>query len=118
VRIKGGVELQGVHPFLWIAAGMWDYLRQAYGYGEGTITGGREGPDAFGPATMARRSGTDGHAQGTALDFRTNDLPGGPQGSVTRGLAQTLQDALGDEFRVVVEVDHVHVVLRLPAGLV
>ena len=108
MRIKPGVVLDGANPLMWIAAGYWDYLRQAFGYGEATISGGREGPDA-GPATPARRAGTDAHARGEAFDLRTNDLPGGSAGSVATGLAQALQDALGADFRVVVEGDHVHV---------
>lgn len=111
MRLKPGVMFDGVHPLVVIAVGYWDWLRQAYGYGEATVTGGREGPDA-GPATPARRAGTDAHARGEACDLRTNDLPGGSAGSVAVGLAQALQDALGDDFRVVVEGDHLHVALR------
>jgi hypothetical protein len=111
VTIKPGVVLNGLHPLMWIAAGYWDWLRQAYGYTAATITGGREGPDA-GPATASRLAGTDAHARGEALDLRTNDLPGGSTGSVVVALAQGLEDALGSDFRVVIEGDHLHVQLN------
>jgi hypothetical protein len=106
VRIKPGVVLDGLHPLTWVAAGYWDWLRQSNNLGQGTITGGREGPDA-GRASAARRAGTDAHARGEAIDLRTNDLPAG----TLQTLAQAMQDALGADFRVVVEEDHLHVVL-------
>jgi hypothetical protein len=44
-----------------------------------------------------------------AVDFRTNDLPGGPQGYAAQTWATTLARALGDDFQVLLEADHVHV---------
>jgi hypothetical protein len=110
MRIKPGVHLDGTHYALWWAAAVWDYLRHANGLSEGTVTGGREAPD-LGPASAARAAGTDAHAHGLAFDLRTNDLPGGPQGRTAYELAQALQDAIGNDFRVVVESDHVHVIV-------
>jgi hypothetical protein len=110
MRIKPGVVLDGMHPLIWTAAGYLDWLRQSHGLGAATISGGREAPDA-GPATAARRAGTDAHARGEAIDLRTNDLPGGSRGAAARELAQAMQDALGGDFRVVLEQDHLHVVI-------
>lgn len=105
MRLKTGVRLDGVHFMLWYAAAVWDWMRQSNGFGEGTITGGREPADSVG---AARTRGTL-HPSGRALDFRTNDLPGGALGVPAQQLAAGLQNALGADFDVVLEGDHCHV---------
>jgi hypothetical protein len=89
---------------IWAAA-VADWVRQYLGYGEATLTGGREPADAYGPARVAATL----HPGGMAVDFRTNDLPGGPQGYAAQTWATTLARALGDDFQVLLEADHVHV---------
>lgn len=105
MRIKPGVKLDGVHFMLWYAAALCDYIRLMNGLGEGTITGGREPADKIGPARVRNTL----HPSGHAIDFRTNDLPGGSTGQTAHSLAQTLYNALGAPFDVIVEGDHLHV---------
>jgi len=100
VLIKQGVQLDGVHWALWYAAALWELLREARGLGPATITGGREGADVSGPARVGGE-----HAAGLALDFRTRDLPS----YVVGDLAGQLRTALGPQFDVIVESDHIHV---------
>lgn len=105
MKIKPGVELNGVHFMLWYAAAVADWVRNYLGHGEATITGGREPADVVGP----RRVRNTFHPGGYALDFRTNDLPGGSLGYAAQRWAQVLQQALGVDFEIVVEQDHIHI---------
>lgn len=102
MRIKSGVELNGTHPALWYAATAYDWLRQSYGLGEGTITSGTDGTHRVGSY----------HYQGLAMDFRSTDL------ADPEGLAAALRDTLAPLgwYDVIFEGDHIHVELS-PAGL-
>lgn len=113
MKVKSGVELNGVHFLLWYAAALYDAIRQSYSLGEGTITSGRDGGDAFGPARVANSQ----HPAGLAVDLRSTDLPGGPQGEYADAVARLLQQALGQAFYVLREEDHIHVELRRGANL-
>jgi hypothetical protein len=111
MRIKAGVQLDGVHFMLWYAAALADWVRQYLGYGEATLTGGREPADYFGPARVRATL----HPGGYALDFRTNDLPGGSLGDAAQQWAGTLAAALRPAgFDVVLERDHVHIEYQPP----
>lgn len=57
------------------------------------------------------------HYVGAAVDLRTKHLPGGSQGPSARAVADQLRDALGPEYDVVLEKDHVHVEFQPKAGL-
>lgn len=104
MRVKAGVNLDGVHFMLFFAAAYYDYMRQANGLGEGTITSGKDGGDSYGPA----RVHSSFHPSGRAVDLRTRDMPV----EVANSLALALQEALGSDFRIVLEQDHIHVELR------
>lgn len=105
MRVKSGVNLDGVHFLLFYAAAVYDYLRQSHQLGEGTITGGREQADDVGAARVANTL----HPGGGAIDLRSRDIPEGLR--VDLGIA--LRKALGGVFVVVQERDHYHVELRL-----
>jgi len=100
MRIKAGVNLDGVHYLLWYAAAVYDALRQSYGYGEGTVTGGREGADVLGGARVGGE-----HGVGIAVDLRTRDLP--PM--IVEQIRRSMKALLGDGFDVIIETDHLHV---------
>lgn len=102
MRIKSGVQLDGVHVALWYAATVYDWLRQANGLGEGTITSARD----------SVHGATSWHPGGLALDFRTTDL----MPDVAAQLAAAMTAALGAYYDVIDEGDHIHVELS-PAGL-
>lgn len=104
MRIKPGVQLNGVHYTLIYAAIIYDFARRYAGYGEGTITSGLEGS----------HSEHSLHYSGRAVDVRTNDLPGGPLGQVAQELAQWLRAALAfwmpvGQWTVLMEDDHIHI---------
>lgn len=101
VKVKAGVTLNGMHFLLFYAAALYDYLRQANGLGEGTITGGLENADKVG---AARVRGTL-HPWGKAVDLRISDMPA----AVWSDLARVLQQQLGPAFQVILEEDHIHV---------
>lgn len=107
MRVKPGVNLDGIHFLMLYAAAVHDFIRQSYGLGEGTITGAREGADDFGPARVKATL----HPSGRALDFRTSDLPGGNAGDYAHAVAAMMQQQLGRSFDVLVESDHIHVEL-------
>ena len=61
-------------------------------------------------------SGTDSkhgraskHYIGNAIDLRTHTLPGGSMGEAATRARQWLADALGSEYDVVLESDHIHI---------
>lgn len=112
MKIKPGVQLDGVHFMLWYAAAVADWIRQAFNWGEATITGGREPADAYGPQRVKNTR----HPGGYAIDLRTTDLPGGNMSTAARTWASTLQRALPAGFAVVLEIDHVHIEYSPPVG--
>lgn len=104
MRVKSGVDLNGTHYLLFYAAAVYDYMRQSYNLGEGTISGGREEADDVGPARVS----TSKHPGGRAIDLRSLDIPA----DIRTDFGNALQRALGALFVVVQEVDHYHVELR------
>lgn len=102
--VKPGVLIEGLHPWLNYAAQVFDYAHQLAGYGEATITGGRE------PAPGRARDTL--HPWGGALDFRLWAVP------VASRLAfrDLLRYWLGPAFDVVLESNHYHIELS-PAAL-
>lgn len=105
MRVKDGVDLDGMHPWVIIAACVYDLLRQSARLGEGTITSGRDAGDDVGAARVSNSL----HPLGYAVDLRTNDLPGGSVGATAQQLARQMQAFLGAGFAVILEEDHLHV---------
>lgn len=104
MRVKPGVQLDGVHFMLFYAAAVYDWMRHSYQLGEGTISSGREAADNVGAA----RVDLD-HPSGIAIDLRSRDIPE----YLRVDFGKALQRALGAVFVVVHEVDHYHVELRM-----
>lgn len=91
MRIKHDVDLRGIQPQMAMAAAVAESVYRAAG-SEMTVTSGVEGAHMEGSL----------HYKGLALDLR---LPTSGAGTIKAALA----DALGPQFDVVVERDHVHI---------
>lgn len=94
VRTKQGVKLDGLEPDMYPVIGAAREVWRAYRC-DLVITSGLDGRHAKGSR----------HYVGRALDFRTRDLS---RPARTR-VARKLREALGGDFRVLLEKDHVHV---------
>ncbi len=89
--IKKGVDLRGLAPQMAIA---YTIACKVYGQYACVITSGSDGK--HGPNSL--------HYSGQALDLRTNNLP--PQ--AVQSIVDRLKEALGAQFDVVLESDHLH----------
>lgn len=104
LRVKPGVSLEGLQPIMLVVAWIYDYLRTALGWGDGTITSGTDQADDVG----ARRVADTLHARGLAVDLRTVDLSDGQASQLASMLARVLEPY---GFQVILERDHIHVEL-------
>jgi len=96
--VKVGVCLHGLHPRLEAVIWQLDDIYASAGISNmPTITSGRDGD----------HSTNSLHYLGRALDLRTRDLPSWKVGP----LVAALKLALGDDFDVVLEKDHIHLEL-------
>lgn len=93
--IKPGVDLRGLVPQMAIAYTIALYVYHETAQVPCVITSGSDG--THGPNSL--------HYCGKALDFRTNNLRG-PQ---VHPIYLALKKALGAQFDVVLESDHIHV---------
>lgn len=94
ISIKPGARIGGLRPEMALALVMADQVYGAHGYDLVTTegTGGKHGTGSL-------------HYVGLAVDLRTSNVPMGEVGAV----AADLRAALGAEYDVVVESDHIHV---------
>ena len=94
MKVKKGASLYGLHPMMQIAnveaASIWDDFGQ-----ELVITAGGE----------IRSGGFSLHSNFRACDYRTRYFP---NINVTHQVADRLRSALGGDYDVVVESDHIH----------
>lgn len=102
MKLKDSVKASGVQPEALLAMVVAAELMRRLGY-ELTITSLLDG---------VHKSGSK-HYDGKAFDMRTFDLPEGMAATVRNKLEQ----ALGPEFDVVLEHDHVHVEFEGPRGV-
>ena len=94
IQTKQGVILRGLEPRMYPVIQTAQEVWQNHG-ARLTITSGLDG-----------KHGKDSlHYAGRALDFRTRDLDRLARAEAAR----ELQTALGDDFRVLLERDHIHV---------
>lgn len=94
MKLKPGVRILGLRPELMVAVVAAESIWSKKGV-EAVITSGVDGTHSKGSL----------HYKGLALDFRVNTLPAGTWQEVRNELA----DALGGDFDVVLEKDHIHV---------
>ena len=92
--LKNGVDLRGLTPQMAIAYTIASRIYNTRGY-ECVITSGSDG----------KHMPTSLHYQGKALDLRTRDL----QEQTKVAIVEKLKEALGSQFDVVLESDHIHV---------
>jgi hypothetical protein len=92
MKLKDGVKLEGVHWRMFHAAIVAEEVFENHG-SELVITSAKDGKHKDGSL----------HYQGKALDLRTWNIAG-REGSVIR----ELQRALGNDFDIVLEKDHIH----------
>jgi len=93
-KIKDGVNLSNIHEKMWGAVPKISSVYEKYGI-ECVITSGRDGTHS--PHSL--------HYAGKALDIRTNNI--GSDGAKVKIFTE-IKAALGDEFDVVLESDHIH----------
>ena len=97
MKIKEGARLLGVQPVMILAAITADSIWKDLGAKDGVvITSGIDGKHSSGSL----------HYKGYALDLRIWNLPN-PE--LAQNAAQALREALGEDFDVVLEKDHIHV---------
>lgn len=96
MRLKHGVSLVDLQPQMVVALLVLERVYQGLcgAQYELTITSGKDG----------KHMAASLHYRGLALDTRTSDVPAGKRET----LARNAQLALGDEFDVVLEKDHLH----------
>ena len=100
MRIKPGISLIGISSQMCIALQIADPITREHGQ-ELVITAGTEGDP---------HSKHSKHRLGQAIDIRTRNIPNTEAGGITKiSLARHLQEALGDEYYVLMEIDHIHI---------
>jgi len=96
MRLKAGVDLRGVQPEILIAIVVADGVYSEAGH-DAVITAVRDGKHKDGSL----------HYRGQAFDLRT--VAAGMSPEKSERIASKLRAALGPQFEVVVETDHIHV---------
>ena len=94
LSLKPGVRITGMRPEILLAAVAAMEVYKAAGH-DITITACVDGKHTTGSL----------HYAGAAIDLRTRDLP---PGDVAKLIAQ-IKACLGDDFDVLLEVDHIHI---------
>lgn len=94
LSIKAGVQVGGLRPEMILAVMVAERIWSGFGV-ELVITSALDG----------KHSQTSLHYAGCAVDFRTNQMAS----DAIQEAARTLKEALGQDFDVIIEKDHVHV---------
>jgi hypothetical protein len=102
IEIKPGVQLWALRPQMLIALHVLECLFEKQGK-PCVITAGNDG----------KHKDFSFHYSGNALDIRTNNLA---SAAVATGIAVEAQAALGADFYVLYEGDHIHVQYK-PKGI-
>ena len=92
---EGVIWTRNVHPAVWRAQLVLDSVTQATVGRRAVVTSAEDG----------RHSTTSLHYRGRALDLRTRDLTA----RQAREYAKALREALGAEWEVFLEHDHIHI---------
>ena len=95
LKIKEGVELQGLQPQMFIAVTVADEVYEEFGL-ECVITS----------ALDSQHGAHSLHYKGFAVDLRTKHIPDARNKSV---ISDKIQSRLGSQFQVVLENDHIHI---------
>ena len=92
--IKSGVRLIGLQPQMVLAYGIIEPILRKYNQ-PAVITSGSDG----------HHSNRSRHYSGQGLDFRTRDMEVSNRSKATA----EIKEALGEEFYVAFEINHIHV---------
>ncbi len=98
VRLKQGVKIVGLQAEMAVALQVIDGVYERIGVSETVITSGLDG----------RHSATSRHYLGYALDIRTRNVPMAQREELTK----QVKKALGQDFFVLLERDHLHVNIK------
>ena len=98
MRLKNGVSIRGIKPEMVLALTIAAKVYERYGLTL-TITAVTDGKHR--PGSL--------HYVGLAADLRLPGSPADPTPPTSKELVANLQKALGSEFDVVLEADHIHV---------
>ena len=98
IRLKNGVSVKGIHPTANLIITIVNSVYASHGE-NCTVTSVTDGVHSDGSL----------HYSGKAVDFRTRNLVGGYRGQLAKEIAEEIREALGDDFDVVLEADHIHV---------
>lgn len=106
MRLKAGVSIQGIHRKICEALGYFNGVYADHNLdGSFVVTSGTEDPPDSEDVREAHHSASSLHPCGRAVDLRTwgftkQDL---------HDIAQTAQDVLGEDYDIIVEIDHLHI---------
>lgn len=106
MQLKPGVKIAGIRPEMVLAALIVETVLRRF-------ADPKLNPDSFSAlcvitsALDSKHSAKSFHYEGRALDFRTREIPA----ELRKDFAEAVHAALGDEFDVVLESDHLHVEL-------
>lgn len=94
IEIKEGVKVNGLRTEILLAIVLADRVYSDYGIScvLTEVTGGKHGRASL-------------HYVGLAVDLRTRDMPSG----IAEEIVQELKKALGSQYDVVLEKDHIHI---------
>lgn len=95
LKIKEGVELQGLQPQMFIAVTVADEVYEEFGL-ECVITS----------ALDSEHRSHSLHYKGFALDIRTKNIP---DDKTKADIVDRIQSRLGSEFQVILEYNHIHI---------
>jgi hypothetical protein len=95
VKLKAGVSIMGLKPEMTVALQVVQGVYERLGVSEVVVTSGTEG----------KHSPKSRHYLGYALDLRTRNVPR----AMRDDLAEGCKRALGSDFFVLLESDHLHI---------
>ena len=95
IQIKGGVSILGLDPKMILALIIADQIYSDHNINECVLTS----------ATDSKHSEHSHHLKGLAIDLRTNNI----DINMRQPIVNVLQKALGSQYQVIFEVDHIHV---------
>lgn len=98
VRLKAGVSLAGIQPEMVVALRVLEDVYDRLGVSEVVVTS----------CTDGTHSPSSRHYLGFALDLRTRNVPAAQRDELTT----QVKKALGQDFYVLLESDHLHIDFR------
>ena len=95
IKIKDGVSIIGLDPKMILALIVADQVYADHNIDECVLTSG----------TDSKHGEHSHHYKGLAIDLRTNNI----DANMRQPIVTVLQNALGAQYQVIYEIDHIHV---------